>query len=154
MAASRRGKTARAAISPPIARPRFEADPESHRKEKPNWQVGTLDLEAAWTFKSLSKDDWWSDVFPKLKSFETMTWQEILSQTGGPTHGTNSHLVSVEKLMPEARRRLTDLRLWEDLEELLSLRLTGKRRVWGILVGHTLKLLWYDPEHEVCPGPR
>lgn len=56
MGTSRRGKAARAAISPPIARPRFGADPESHRKEKPNWQVGTLDLGAPWTFKSLSKD--------------------------------------------------------------------------------------------------
>jgi hypothetical protein len=154
MGASRKSKTARAAIVPPTRSPRIGVDPESHRKEQPSWQVGSLDLGAPWTFMSLSEADWWSDVFPKLKSFETMTWQEILSQVGDPTYGTNSHLVSVDKLVPEARRRLADLRMWDDLEELLSLRLTARCRVWGILVGHTLRLLWYDPNHEVCPNLR
>ena len=97
-------------------------------------------------------------VAPSPPSGGQTTWAKGGQERGQQQHGTNSHLVSVEKLMPEARRRLADLRLWEDLwedlEELLSLRLTGKRRVWGILVGHSLKLLWYDPRHEVCPGLR
>lgn len=151
MAASKRSKTPHAAINPRTG-PRTEIDPASHRGENPVWQVGTMDLEAPWTFKALAHDEWWSEVHSKLKWFETMTWQEIMSQTGGPRQGTNSHFVSVDRIIPEAQDRLRTLHRWEDLDQLFSLRLTGRCRIWGILVGHTLKLLWYDPHHEVCPS--
>ena len=79
----------------------------------------------------------------KLKSFEAMTWGEILNR--------NNHLVPVDSLSKAAYDRLCALHL-DDLEELLSLRLSGKERIWGILEHNVVTLLWWDPEHLVCPS--
>ena len=82
----------------------------------------------------------------RLRSFESMTWNEILVQA----HRQN-HLVSIERLCKEARDRLEENRQ-SDIAELVSLRVGGGERVWGILDGSILKLLWWDPEHAVCPS--
>jgi hypothetical protein len=57
----------------------------------------------------------------------------------------------VGELCKTARDRLEDLRL-EDIDELVSLRLGGAERVWGIRDGNVMLLLWWDPEHAVCPS--
>ena len=79
-----------------------------------------------------------------------MTWQEILDASGGRKKGNNNHPVPIEKLIPPARKRLKELRL-NDISHLFSLRLTSEIRIWGILDGFVLKLLWYDSGHQVCP---
>ncbi len=40
---------------------------------------------------------------------------------------------------------------YEDVDELFSLRMTGKIRVYGIAIEQQLNLLWYDPKHEIFP---
>jgi hypothetical protein len=80
----------------------------------------------------------------KLKSAESMTWQEHVSS--GRSHNVETH-----KLCDGARRRLRDIEL-DDLEGLFSLRLTGKERIWGIRTGGVLRVMWWDPEHQVCPS--
>jgi hypothetical protein len=84
-----------------------------------------------------------AEVREKLRYFESMTLSEIL--------GRNNHLVPVSQLCKDARDRLAQLRL-DDLEELLSLHLTGIKRVWGILEHNVVILLWWDPEHRICPS--
>ena len=86
---------------------------------------------------------------PKLCDFETMTWAQIKGAAGGRRHGTNHHsLAIVDDLSDEATRRARALRLGVD--ELFSLRLTGRKRLIGIRSGRHFKVLWYDPEHEVA----
>lgn len=82
----------------------------------------------------------------KLSNFESMTWSEILIQ-GKKSH----HLVKIESLSKEAQKYLEKMGL-DDVEELVSLRLSGEERVWGILAEGILNLLWWDPEHQVCPS--
>jgi hypothetical protein len=60
----------------------------------------------------------------KLANFETMTWGEILLDAKKQNHN-----VSVDDLVKEAQDRLTEI-FPEQLDELTSLRLTGKGRVW------------------------
>lgn len=84
------------------------------------------------------------EVLAKLRDFESMTWLEIDGPTG-------SHGVPLHRLSKPAQQRLTELRQ-DDAAELFSLRITGKRRVWGILDEHVLRILWWDPEHQVCPS--
>jgi hypothetical protein len=82
-------------------------------------------------------------VADKLANFETMTWAEI--------EGRENHQVPCGNLCREARRRLEELEQ-DDLEELFSLRLTSANRVWGIKDRYILRLLWWDPNHAVCPS--
>lgn len=62
-----------------------------------------------------------------------------------------NHHVSTSDLSEKAWRRLKDLKL-EDVEQLFSLRISGKERVWGVLTQGVLEVLWWDPKHEVCPS--
>lgn len=83
-----------------------------------------------------------------------MTWAEIKSQTCSGKRGrrkTCNHYVNIDKLPGDAKRRLGELKQ-NDLEQLFSLRLKGKVRLYGIIEGRIMKILWYDPEHRLYPS--
>ncbi len=71
----------------------------------------------------------------KLANFESMTWNEILIHAR-----IQNHTVGVDQLTSNARQRLVELRL-DDIDGLVSLRLSGKERIYGILNGSVLLLL-------------
>lgn len=83
----------------------------------------------------------------RLIAFESMTWNEILVQ-GGHAH----HRVKLHRIIPQAHRRLEEIFGAIDIDELVSLRLTGVERIWGVLDGNVLRVLWWDPGHEICPS--
>jgi len=83
------------------------------------------------------------DVLDKLTAFESMTWAAIL--------GTDHHEILVGSLCKEAQDRLATLKL-DDLDTVLSLRLTALERVIGYRQDGAVYLLWWDPRHEVCPS--
>ncbi len=108
------------------------------------WHVGTIDAEGPWGWKNLSCEVVWNQIHSKIANFETMTWVAI-KQSGG------SHVIPISDICTDAKRRLNEIKM-DDIDELFSLRLTGKQRIWGIRDRHILKVLWWDPEHEVCPS--
>lgn len=83
------------------------------------------------------------EILKKKKNFESMTFTDL--RQGG------SHSVEVWKLCKDAQDRLADLNL-DDLEELYSFRLTGTNRLWCIRHASIMRVLWWDPEHQVCPS--
>ncbi len=83
----------------------------------------------------------------KLANFESMTWRDILI-----TGNKQNHIVSRDRLCSDAQKRFTAIRL-EDVDGLVSLHLSGLNRVWGyFLSAGILNLLWWDPDHKVCPS--
>lgn len=76
-----------------------------------------------------------------------MQWKEIKS------NNARDHAVETDKLNSEAKKRLQELNL-DDVGQLYRLRLTGTQRVWGILDGYIFKILWWDPNHTVCPSTK
>ena len=112
----------------------------------PSWHFETLDLDGPWCPKNtLPPNVFWLDVLPKLRDFEGMNWAQIES--------TGSHEVSIRKIIPDAQRRLRGIGQ-ADTHSIFSLRLTGTQRIWGIRFGSILKMLWWDPEHQICPSQR
>lgn len=86
------------------------------------------------------------EVRAKLGQFETMTWSEILLDSK-----KQNHLVEIEKIIPPAQTWLERNKIL--LDKIVSLRLSGQERVWGYLAEHgVMVVLWWDPEHEVCPS--
>jgi len=83
----------------------------------------------------------------RLAHFETMTWAEILVQSK-----KQNHSIKVEDICAAARQRLDVRRLI--LDDVVSLRLSGRERVYGYLDNGVLILLWWDPDHEICPSTR
>jgi len=124
---------------------RFVSLFEDRTDKNPQWQFSLMDWEhQAWGWRNISAETW-QKIVQKLGHFEQMTWGQI---EGGDT---GSHLVALADCPNhEVLERLEQLKL-DDLDMLFSLRLMGRERIFGILDGVVLKLLWYDPNHTVWP---
>lgn len=116
-------------------------------QRNPVWQFRGIDLDSSceWGWEKSTREVL-KKLVERLSSFELMTWQQI-------EEGTGSHPIEMEDLCSDARKRLADLKQ-DDLDELFSLRISGKERVWGIREEHVLRILWWDPEHSVCPSEK
>ena len=139
--------------------PKSEQPPQrrNYEIESPNRY---LDANPVWSFRKIdtdhprwsvgSCDSLYKKIILKLKDFEGMTWQEIMSAAGGRAFGTNSHFEDVADLCKEARDRILELHM-EDQDRIFSLRLTSRERLYGILDGGVFFIIWYDPLHEIYP---
>jgi len=115
----------------------------------PVWQFQRLDWEGPWGWHKISLEQWFG-ILKKLSDFERQTWGEI--ESGDDQR--RSHLIQVgECPNPEVSKRLQELKL-EEFDELFSLRLSGTERIYGMLEGRVLKILWYDPTHSVWPSEK
>ncbi len=101
-------------------------------------------MEGPWGWNNVSTLDLLSEIIPKLKDYETQTWGEV--------EGSRNHSVDVENCVKMATSRLAEIDVYED--SLFSLRLTGTNRIWGIKDVAILRILWWDPNHEVCPSQK
>ena len=119
--------------------------------QKDNVNISATELSII--LKSIDENIFWKDIYPTLKHFEKKTWFEIESETfyGKRKNKTKHHSVQISKLIPEARRRLETLRL-DDIDELFSIRISGKIRLWGIRKKSYFQALWFDLKHEICPS--
>lgn len=129
--------------------PKATEDPQSYLKKTPVWSFRRLDnTYTKWGLRCV--DNLYDTIIKKLKDFEGMTWDAILKATGGRKHGNNNHFEDVSSLIPEAQKRWADLKL-EEYDRVFSLRLTGKHRLYGILLDGVFQVIWYDPNHEIYP---
>ena len=128
----------------------YNVDPESYIKKPPVWNFSKLDFEhSKWCPQRC--DNFIEVVIKKLKHYEGMTWQDIDAAAGGKRRGTNNHSIPIDKLCKEARDRLLEvLKIYDD--ELYSLRLDGTTRLFGIRNDGVFNMIWYDPDHEICPS--
>jgi hypothetical protein len=80
-------------------------------------------------------------------------WNEIWSdQTGSRRRHKKHHFQPVDSLCDEAQKRLGQLRLDEVFEsEIFRFRDGGLGRLWGFVVADVFHVVWWDPEHRVCP---
>ncbi len=73
-----------------------------------------------------------------------MTWSEIMQRK-------TTDFVPVDQFYPKAKQRLKKIKRYE-IDELLHLGLSGKERIWGVKIGIVFQILWWDPDHTVCPS--
>lgn len=114
-------------------------------KLRPIWSFAQLDFYAEVGGWIHLKPEDLDGLLARFRDWEKMTWSEILSEGR-----RQNHPIFVSKCCLKARERLEHLKL-DDLEELMSLRVTGQARVIGIRVRDVFHILWWDPEHAVCP---
>jgi hypothetical protein len=74
-----------------------------------------------------------------------MTWNEILVIAR-----KQNHFCAVSQLSKAARETIEAD--WQNAEQILSIRLTNLKRVWGLMDNGVLYLLWWDPDHQVYPS--
>jgi len=141
------GKYARQLYSPTESKiPRMASDPASISKMTPVWKIGRIDVDGLWGHANIDRDTLWKQMFPKLKNYESMTWGSIAQNQH------HNHSVEVSKLDKRARKRLEELGV--EVDELFRFRLNGTQRVWGIRDREVFYILWWDPNHEICPSSK
>jgi hypothetical protein len=127
--------------------PRIPYEPSSYNNRRAAWRISHLEMcdPYGWHKIDLRTFD---HIRAKLSGFESMTWNQIL--VDGKKH---HHSIDVDKIIKPAQERLSAIEQ-DDIDKLVSLSLTGRNRVWGILEEGVLRLLWWDPNHEICPSPK
>ena len=123
--------------------PKISSHPQSFRGGVMSWRFNAVDKNGPFAWTNLSDGKEFKQVIEKLSNLETMS--EADQQLGG------CHFISVEKLSKEAGARLTEIRL-DDLDELYSIRLEARGRVFCVHRRQYMRVLWFDPDHEVCPS--
>jgi hypothetical protein len=142
----KQGKVPKRAFDPQPGKVPRVAAAENADDLNPSWRIGLLECQDDFGAWHRLDPGTLHEIRSKLRSFESMTWHEIL------VDGKNRHhSIQTKKLVPRARTRLAEVKL-DDLDELVSLALTGTQRIFGIRDHGVLKLLWWDPEHKICPS--
>jgi hypothetical protein len=143
---SKSGKKAKALNQPSVGKkPKTVEDADAYLRLYPAWRISRLHFHDPYGWHVLDEASI-SRIRERLSHLESMTWSEILVKAE-----KYNHLVEVTQLCSAARTYLTE-RSIEDIDEVLSLRLTGRERIWGILDRGVVDLLWWDPNHEICPS--
>ncbi len=145
MAASKKNKKPKTAFVPsPAKSPKIQLYPD-FMSSQPAWRISLIEMKGPFGWHAVNEATLY-EIREKLANFEKMTWSEILVR-----RKKRNHSVEVSKLCKDARDRLRMLKQ-DDIDELLSLGLSGKERVWGIREDNVLKVLWWDSNHSVCPS--
>jgi hypothetical protein len=141
-------KQARSAFSPSAQKKtaRRSEDPGSTNAMQPVWVFAAMDEGGPWGRKLLTESAIWDDILPKMRNFESMTWSQI------ELDRKRNHSIPISDLCKEAQKRIEVISL--DVDELFRFRLTGEQRLWGVRDRNRFKLLWWDPEHKVCPSQK
>jgi hypothetical protein len=88
-----------------------------------------------------------------LIQMEDLTWRQIWDQTtGGGRRGAKHKFIPIASCTAEAQNRLGALGLEEHSDNWFRFRLGGERRLWGVLLEGHFFIVWWDANHEVCPG--
>ena len=122
-------------------------------KMTPTWSFVKCDFEHPnWGLTQNSNLEYLDRLLRRSKEWERSNWKDILTVTAGRKSNTQSHPMPVSSLIEEAGERLCKLHL-DEYDTLYSLTVTGRQRVWGIMIEETgtFQVLWYDSEHAIYP---
>jgi hypothetical protein len=146
-------KKPKAAFRPdPQKKPKAVANPQATTKQPrmPTirggplvWRFSSIDKGGPFAWTTLTDPAEYKIAMEKLHHFETMEETVIRAQ--------GSHPVPLGNLCKEAQQRLEEIE-HDDADELMSFRLDGAGRVWCRIVSRIMTVLWWDPEHKVCPS--
>ncbi len=114
----------------------------SPNQRSPVWRLSLLDLDGPWGWRNIDAAAFFQ-IHARLADCEKTTWHQ-LGLAG-------SHPIPKGDIIRAAQLRLQEIGQ-DDIDEIYSLRFTGRQRLWGIREEHVFKALWWDPEHEVCPS--
>lgn len=98
-----------------------------------------------------------SEVLRFMCSISTTSWAELRAmQTGnsGKRHRKH-HEIPIESLAATAQQDLVRRKLDEVVgDDVFRFRLDGTSRLWGFEVDGIFHVLWWDPNHEICPSEK
>lgn len=122
--------------------PKNRENPNGYFNWHPSWNFSRCDFNhEKW---SINNSDIFNDIIPKLISFEQRKWGDIINDE------KHNHWIECKDFVKSAQKRLSELKLFQDT--LFSLRLTGTLRLFGYIENGIYYIIWFDPNHEICPS--
>ncbi len=112
---------------------------------RPAWRVSLLEMHTPFGWTAINETVA-VQIRERLASYESMRWKEFV-------FGYRSHFIKVSDLSKEAREHLASIEQ-DDIDSVLSLGIDQMSRIVGILEHNVLKVLWWDPDHQVCPSTK
>ena len=131
----------------PSKTPKAAVSPDSLLYQHPSWRVRSLEIAGPFGWHEISGEKL-REIGKKPGDFESLTWQEIRIRDKD-----KNHAIPVADLTIEAQDRLAEIGQ-DDVDEIFSLRLSAKERIFGILDESVMRVLWWGPDHRVCPSPK
>ncbi|MBB3410836.1 hypothetical protein FHT87_004783 [Rhizobium sp. BK316] len=122
---------------------KFATDPDVRGKPI-SWRFSSVDRGGPYSWAALEDPATYKAVIQKLSEIETLSETDLRQQ--------GSHPIELHKLSGEAQQRLREIH-HDDIDSIFSIRLMGAVRVHCIHHLNVMRVLWYDPEHQVCPAP-
>ncbi len=128
----------------------------SEKKQPVIAETPVTNLRVEWCFRLFDDFEWNGDsdseesfrkVALHLKDYSSRTWKQIIQNK------KRDHPVNVSELIRKAQQRLEDLNLG-DHDLLWRFRFDGRKRIWGIKHEHVFRVLWWDPQHRICPSQK
>lgn len=120
--------------------------PESFLNLKPTWAFCRHRHKEEWT---CCCEDFYKNCLPKMISYESMTWNEIIRETHDKSGKSCHHYITeLNSYTSEAQRKLKQYEKIYSIDRLFSLRIDNKRRLIGFLEKGIFYIFWYDQEHK------
>ena len=126
---------------------KLSGNPDSYLKLKPVWRFGDFDWDGPWGESTCLSHilSIRHHIEQHLKSFESMTWDEILKASGRKSVGRRNlhHLISVGGFCSTAQEKIEARGIKTDY--IFSLRLDQCIRLYGLLTNECFSLLFLIP---------
>lgn len=139
----------------PRKKPRHKKTPSLKKKATSQEMVPVSKKQVKWCFELFDKNITWHEddyteetfrtVAKNMKKYSSMTWGAI------ENNRHRNHSVKAHKIIPQAQKRLVELML-DDYDDIWRFRFDGLKRIWGIRDKHIFRVLWWDPQHKICPS--
>lgn len=142
-----KSKQVRRREQPPSSKTPTTAENPDFGQTHPSWQIRLLQTQGPFGWDVLDNEKL-ERIRKRLANFETMTWNEILVKDK-----KRNHTIQVADLPGENQKLLRKIGE-QDVDQLVSLSVSSRERIFGILEKGILRLLWWDPEHRVYPSAK
>lgn len=131
---------------------KIEDSTGGYHKKKPRWLFQRCDFEHS-KWGMTSNADKLTDYFKYLSALEHQSWGEILTVTSGRRNNTRNHHVPLTDIIKDAQKRAEERNL-DEFDELCSIAVCGRMRIWGYIVDGLFYIIWFDSNHEICPSEK
>ena len=122
----------------PTKQPKWAREPQIDGQALA-WRFSACDKTGPFSWAVLT-DAKFKQVHDKLHEFETKTWDQL--------HAARCHPIECHRFEKPARDQLAKINL-DDVDELMSFHIAGHNRVWCIQDRNIMRILWWDPDHQV-----
>ena len=114
-------------------------------EERVSWRLGDADLGGPYQWSAITHADL-ARLVSVFREVDKKRWSQAMGDSTGEIKS-----IPRTSLCADAQRRLEAIHR-DDESWFHEIRLGAKPRVWGTRSDSIFHVLWWDPEHQVCPA--